>query len=64
MNLNHATNKVTGNTLSAQEWNNLAADVNELGAGGVGNGGASVVTITDDTVTDPSAGVSIATNVD
>ena len=64
MNLNHATDKVTGNTLSAQEWNNLAADVNELGAGGVGNGGASVVTITDDTVTDPSAGVSIATGVD
>ena len=64
MNLNHATNKVTGNTLSAQEWNALAADVNELGAGGVSSGDASVVTITDDTVTDPSAGVSIATGVD
>ena len=39
MNLNHATNKENGSTLSAQEWNNLAADVNELGAGGTGNGG-------------------------
>lgn len=37
MNLNHATNKENGSTLSAQEWNNLAADVNELGAGGAGN---------------------------
>lgn len=34
MNLNHATNKANGSTLSATEWNNLAADVNELGAGG------------------------------
>ena len=42
MNLNHATNKANGSTLSAQEWNNLAADVNELGAGG-GNNGDSVV---------------------
>ena len=39
MNLNHATNKQTGSTLSAAEWNSLAADVNELGAGGTGNGG-------------------------
>lgn len=35
MNLNHATNKENGSTLSATEWNSLAADVNELGAGGV-----------------------------
>lgn len=34
MNLNHATNKQNGSTLSATEWNSLAADVNELGAGG------------------------------
>lgn len=34
MNLNHATNKANGSTLSATEWNNLAADVNELGQGG------------------------------
>lgn len=38
MNLNHATNKQNGSTLSATEWNSLAADVNELGAGGAGNG--------------------------
>ena len=37
MNLNHATNKTNGSTLSASEWNNLAADVNELGTGGVNN---------------------------
>jgi hypothetical protein len=46
MNLNHATNKGTaqgGNTLSAQEWNALAADVNELGAGsGSGSGDSHV----------------------
>ena len=40
MNLNHATNKTNGSTLSASEWNNLAADVNELGAGGA-TGGSS-----------------------
>ena len=34
MNLNHNTNKNTGDQLTAAEWNNLAADVNELGAGG------------------------------
>jgi len=64
MNLNHATDKTNGSTLSAEEWNNLAADVNELGEGGAGTGGSSNVTITDDTVTDPSAGVSIVTGVD
>ena len=35
MNLNHATNKENGSTLSATDQNSLAADVNELGAGGV-----------------------------
>ena len=35
MNLNHATNKVNGSRLNASEWNNLAADVNELGAGSI-----------------------------
>lgn len=38
MNLNHATNKANGSTLSATEWNNLAADVNELGAGSANSG--------------------------
>lgn len=37
MNLNHNTNKQTGDQLTAVEWNNLAADVNELGAGGTGS---------------------------
>lgn len=34
MNLNHATDKTNGSQLQADEWNRLAADVNELGAGG------------------------------
>ena len=38
MNLNHATNKANGSQLQADEWNRLAADVNELGAGGVAGG--------------------------
>jgi hypothetical protein len=63
MNLNHNAEKQAGDSLSHAEWNALAADVNELGAGGAGNGGASNVTIADDTVTDPSAGVSIVTGV-
>ena len=41
MNLNHATNKQTGDQLTALEWNNLAADVNELGATGGGQGAGS-----------------------
>lgn len=41
MNLNHATNKSNGSTLSAEEWNSLAADVNELGAGGSNAGSGS-----------------------
>ena len=45
MNLNHITNKVNGDQLSAAEWNNLAADVNELGAGGA-NGGSEYVSVT------------------
>lgn len=36
MNLNHNTGKRAGDPLSHEEWNNLAADVNELGAGGAG----------------------------
>ena len=39
MNLNHNTSKQTGSQLNADEWNRLAADVNELGAGG----GSSIV---------------------
>lgn len=34
MNLNHKTDYQTGDQLTATAWNNLAADVNELGAGG------------------------------
>lgn len=45
MNLNHATNKETGSTLSATEWNNLAADVNELGAGGANSGSSEFLTL-------------------
>lgn len=37
MNLNHITNKQTGDQLTATEWNKIAADVNELGAGGANN---------------------------
>lgn len=40
MNLNHVTNKQDGDQLTAQEWNKIASDVNELGAGG-GNSGSS-----------------------
>lgn len=47
MNLNHATNKQNGSTLSATEWNNLAADVNELGAGGVSGGSVEGISISD-----------------
>ena len=62
MNLNHATNKTNGSTLSASEWNNLAADVNELGAGG--NVGSSVISVTQDTnATDPTVDVAIASGV-
>lgn len=42
MNLNHNTSKNNGDQLTATEWNNLAADVNELGAGGVGGGDSHV----------------------
>ena len=48
MNLNHITNKTNGSTLSAQEWNNLAADVNELGAAR-GNDNNGVVSTEVDT---------------
>lgn len=59
MNLNHATNKANGSTLSASEWNNLAADVNELGAGG-----SSVVSVTQDTqATDPTVNIAVASGV-
>lgn len=42
MNLNHNTNKNTGDQLTAVEWNNLAADVNELGAGGASSSDSHV----------------------
>lgn len=62
LNLNHATNKQTGDQLTAAEWNSLASDVNNLGAGGgVSN---SVVTVTEDTLaTDPTVDVAIVSGV-
>ena len=61
MNLNHNTNKQTGDQLTAVEWNKLAADVNELGAGG---SSSSVVSATEDsTATDPTVNVSVASGV-
>ena len=49
MNLNHVTTKQTGDQLSAQEWNSLASDVNELGAGGASQGSVAdtVVSVSD-----------------
>lgn len=47
MNLNHNTSKNNGDQLTATEWNNLAADVNELGAGGVGGGSVEGISISD-----------------
>ena len=41
MNLNHKTDYKNGDQLSATAWNNLAADVNELGASGTNQGGGS-----------------------
>ena len=46
MNLNHKTDYQTGDQLTATAWNNLAADVNELGAGGVAGGGSEYVSAT------------------
>lgn len=61
MNLNHNTNKQTGDQLTATEWNKIAADVNELGAGG---SSSSVVSATEDTTaTDPTVNVSVASGV-
>lgn len=63
MNLNHATNKQTGDQLTAAEWNSLASDVNDLGAGG--GASSSVVAVTDETVSggDSTVGVTIASGV-
>lgn len=66
MNLNHKTDKTNGSQLSASEWNNLAADVNELGSGGANNG-TGIVTASDITEqvqgADPKAGVNISTGI-
>lgn len=40
MNLNHKTTYAAGDQLTATAWNNLAADVNEIGAN-IGNGGGT-----------------------
>lgn len=62
MNLNHITNKANGDQLTAVEWNNLAADVNELGAG---SSNAEVVSATDVTESggDPTVNVAVASGV-
>lgn len=62
MNLNHITNKANGDQLTAVEWNNLAADVNELGAGG---SNTEVVSATDVTASggDPTVNVAVASGV-
>ena len=62
MNLNHITNKANGDQLTAVEWNNLAADVNELGAGG---SNAEVVSATDVTESggDPTVNIAVASGV-
>lgn len=62
MNLNHITNKANGDQLTAVEWNNLAADVNELGAGG---SNTEVVSATDVTTSggDPTVNVAVASGV-
>ena len=56
MNGNHATNKQTGSELTAQEWNALAADVNELGQNGGSGGGSG----TPSTVIDTSGIISVS----
>ena len=56
MNLNHNTNKQTGDQLTAAEWNNLAADVNELGAGGGSNSGSAAAIDTNGVVSVNSKG--------
>lgn len=47
MNGNHITNKETGSTLNATEWNSLAQDVNDLVSGGAGSANTGNVTIGD-----------------
>lgn len=56
MNGNHATNKQTGSELTAQEWNALAADVNELGQNSGSGGGSG----TPSTVIDTSGIISVS----
>lgn len=64
MNLNHITNKVNGDQLTAAEWNSIASDVNELGAGG-GASASSVVSATDVTEAggDPTVNITVASGV-
>ena len=63
------TQKSTGDTLSASEWNNLAQDVDAAvdAINANAGSGSSIVSIVDDTVApdgDPSAGVNVASGVD
>ena len=59
MNLNHKTNYQTGDQLTATAWNNLAADVNELGLN-------NSITIADETVSggDATVGISVSSGVE
>lgn len=58
MNLNHVTNKQTGDPVSATEWNNLASDVNELGQTGV------ICTDITEQGEDPKVSVKVNTGVE
>lgn len=61
--LNFQTKKA-GDTLAASEWNQTVSKIDELvEASNNGGGNGGVVSIIDDTVSDPSAGVNIATGV-
>ena len=56
--------KSTGDTLEASEWNQTVGKIDELvEASNTGGGNGGVVSIVDDTVSDPSAGVNVATGV-
>lgn len=55
--------KQTGDTLAASEWNQTVNKIDELVDTSNNGGNGGVVSIIDDTVSDPSAGVNIATGV-
>lgn len=69
MNLNHKTNYAAGDQLTADAWNKLAADVNELGVTGgntsSGSTGGGIVSAVDATAVggDPTVDIYIASGV-